>query len=57
MSYAGYLAAAYAVFALVLLADWLAGHLAVRRELRQARRAAAPRRPAPVPPPAGELER
>ncbi|WP_083489706.1 heme exporter protein CcmD [Stenotrophomonas ginsengisoli] len=46
MSYLGYVIAAYAVFALVLLADWLAGLLAVRRALRQARQRPPARRSA-----------
>lgn len=56
MSYLGYVIAAYAVFALVLLADWLAGLLAVRRALRQARQLPPARRSARTALPT-ELER
>ena len=54
MSYLEYVVGAYAVFAVVLAWDAIAGHLQVRRELRAARRRAA--RQAPTPPP-GELHR
>ncbi|MGN0859909.1 MAG: heme exporter protein CcmD [Stenotrophomonas sp.] len=56
MSYQGYVIAAYSVFALVLLADWLAGLLAVRRALRQARQR-PPTRRATRPATPTELER
>jgi heme exporter protein D len=56
MSYLGYVIAAYSVFALVLLADWLAGVLAVRRALRQARQL-PPARRTPRPAAPTELER
>ncbi len=35
MDYLPYVIAAYTVFAVILLADFIAGHLAVRRALRQ----------------------
>lgn len=56
MDYLPYVIAAYAVFAGVLLADALAGHLAVRRARRTLRRP-APGRRAPAASPARELER
>lgn len=56
MSYLGYVVAAYSVFALVLLVDALAGWLAVRRALRQARQL-PPTRRAPRPAVPTELER
>ena len=56
MSYQGYVIAAYSVFAVVLLADWLAGVLAVRRALRQARQL-PPARRATRPAVPTELER
>jgi len=37
MSYAGYVAAAYAVFAVVLAWDFIAPRLQVRRQLREVR--------------------
>lgn len=56
MSYLAYVVAAYLVFAVILLADWLAGVLAVRRALRQARQLPASRRATRAPLPT-ELER
>jgi heme exporter protein D len=49
VSYAGYVVAAYAVFAAVLAWDWLSPRLQLRRELRAARLRAArgTSRPAP----------
>ena len=44
MSYQGYVIAAYSVFALVLLADWLAGVIKVRRALRRNRALPTPPR-------------
>jgi heme exporter protein D len=41
MSYVSYVAAAYAVFAIVLLWDFVAPRLQIRRELRAARMRAA----------------
>ena len=57
MSYLSYVMAAYAVFFIVLTADWLAGHLAVRRALRNNRRPSAARRTGASTLPAAELER
>ncbi len=37
MSYQGYVIAAYAVFAIVMLWDWLAPKLQVRQQMRSAR--------------------
>ena len=55
MSHPGYVAAAYAVFVLVLARDFLAPRLDIRRQLRASRR----RRAAAARPDAGvrELER
>lgn len=48
MSYLSYVAGAYAVFAIVLLWDFIAPRLQIRRELRTARlRAAREAKPAP----------
>ncbi len=41
MSYLNYVIAAYAVFVIVLGWDFVAAHLQIRRELRNARRRAA----------------
>ncbi|AWV07115.1 heme exporter protein CcmD [Marilutibacter maris] len=41
MSYLGYVAAAYAVFAVVMAWDWLAPQLQIRRALGRARQRAA----------------
>ncbi|KAF1693715.1 heme exporter protein CcmD [Pseudoxanthomonas koreensis] len=58
MSYLPYVIGAYAVFALVMLWDFLAPRLQLRRELRAARlRAARERKPAGKPDPAVELSR
>ena len=58
MTYLPYLVAAYAVFVLVLLWDFLAPRLQLRRELRAARlRAVRGRAPAGRPDPASELSR
>ncbi|KAF1689199.1 heme exporter protein CcmD [Pseudoxanthomonas taiwanensis] len=55
MTYLPYVIGAYAVFAVVLLWDFLAPRLQLRRELRAARlRAARARKPAAT---AGELSR
>ena len=43
MSYQGYVVAAYAVFAVVMLWDLVAPHLELRRQLRAARLRAARR--------------
>lgn len=50
MSYLSYVVAAYAVFAIVLLWDFVAPRLQIRRELRAARLRAAreAKRPEPV---------
>ena len=56
MDYLPYLIAAYAVFAGVLLVDFIAGHLAVRRALAASAARARPARTA-APATAGELER
>ena len=55
MSYFGYVLAAYAVFAIVLLWDFAVPQLQVRRELRAARLRAT-RESAPGPAPTGPLE-
>ena len=57
MSYLPYVIAAYAVFFGVLATDWLAGHLAIRRALRQIRQPAETRRQRTRPQPSAELER
>ena len=58
MSYLPYLVGAYAVFALVLLWDFLAPRLQLRRELRAVRlRARRERTPATRADPAAELKR
>ncbi len=57
MSYAGYVAAAYLVFAAMLLWDYLAPRLRVRQLLRGARRQAARRAAATSNDPSGELPR
>jgi len=58
VSYLPYLVGAYAVFVLVLLWDFLAPRLQLRRELRAARlRAVRGRTPAGRPGPASELSR
>ncbi len=49
MSYSGYVAAAYAVFALMLAWDWIAPRLAIARQQRAARRLAARRAARPAP--------
>ncbi len=41
MSYREYVIAAYAVFALMLVWDWVAPRIAIARQLRAARRLAA----------------
>ncbi|QDH69877.1 heme exporter protein CcmD [Marilutibacter alkalisoli] len=43
MSYLGYVVAAYAVFVLVMVWDWLSPQLQLRRELRRVRLRAARR--------------
>lgn len=56
MSYARYVAMAYAVFALVMLWDFVVPRLQLRRQLLEARRRAA-RSAAPSPPADTELSR
>jgi heme exporter protein D len=57
MSYLSYVIAAYAVFALVLLWDFIVPHLQVRRLLRDARLRGRRRRPVPAPAADTELVR
>jgi heme exporter protein CcmD len=56
MSYAGYVAAAFAVFAVVLAWDYVVPRMRVARTLRQARLLAARQAPRPRAP-QGELKR
>lgn len=57
MSYAGYVTAAYLVFAAMLLWDYVAPRIRVRQLLRGARRLAARRAAAATQDPSGELPR
>jgi heme exporter protein D len=57
MSYAGYVAAAYLVFAAMLLWDYVAPRMRVRQLLRGVRRLAARRAAAASRDPSGELPR
>jgi len=58
MNYLGYVVAAYVVFALVMLWEWLIPHLNIRRLLRTARqREQRQRARAAAPPASMELKR
>ena len=57
MSYRDYVIAAYAVFALMLLWDWLSPKLQIRAALRAAKLRTARRKAAPTPNPELPLSR